>query len=129
MNRDFLSNFERSETKREAPVEDSEGSSAEQDVEFRDGDYIRNVCFVWPDGRRKFIPYGRLDSGEIDDEYETIRLTFGVEIVELTGVRLLPLFYSFMEHKRKIVYCDDPRYNELSDNGSIVNNIVIVQNT
>ena len=127
MNRDFLANFERPKKaghQEERPVDTSEEL---REAEYGEGDYIRNVCFVWPDGRRKFLNYGHLDSGEINVEQDTIHLFFRAESVELIGLRLLPLFEAFMDHKPKFVYCDDARYNELSTDETIINEILITE--
>ena len=128
MNRDFLSNFERPNPKPETPGQQIGPAEETESTEFANNEYIRNICFVWPDGVRKFISYARLDSGELNADQDTIRLLFGAETVELTGLNLLLLFEAFMEHRRKFVYCDDPRYNDLIDEGPVVNNIVIIQN-
>jgi hypothetical protein len=129
MNRDFLSNFEKEDdrTVKSNAVNDSTEESG--NGEYVDGDYPLNVCFVWPDGKRRFAEYSRLSSGEINSDHEMIRLHFGSDTVELTGLALLPLFDSFMDHKRKFVYCDDARYNDLNDTESTVNEINIIHST
>jgi hypothetical protein len=127
MNRDFLSNFERPNQDKGDEQTTSDNSEELREAEYGDGDYIRNVCFVWPDGRRKFLNYGRLDSGEINEEQDTINLFFRPENVELVGLRLLPLFEAFIDHKPKFVYCDDARYNELSTDETIINEIIITE--
>lgn len=125
MNRDFLSNFERPSKPKSTPVEPEQEEANMDENEFSDNDYVRNVCFVWPDGRRKFMNYGRLDSGEISPEKDNIRLFFGSEVIELIGLNLENLFTSFALHKRKYVFCDDARYNDLNedDNATIINEI------
>jgi len=126
MNRDFLSNFEQPKNQPEvAESGDIEWVSNVEVTDYRHGESGHNVCFVWPDGRRKFMEYSRLDSGEINPDNDIVRLMFGTETVELTGIGLLPLFKSLMAHGRKFVYCDDARYNSLSNDEPIVNEIII----
>jgi hypothetical protein len=128
MNRDFLSNFERLKKPIEPDSASQEKAKNEAENEFHDGDYIRNVCFVWPEGKQRFFNYIHLDSGEITEDHDTIKLIFGSDTVELVGLRLLPLFTAFLAHKPKYVYCDDARYNELDSDGAIVNEINVEQN-
>lgn len=125
MNRDFLSNFEHSDQQSKKEREESVLADPVGDVEYQNWGQLKYVCFIWPNGNRKFYFYNRLDAGEINPDYDTIKLSFGAEIVELMGLGLLPLFESFMEHRRKYVYCDDSRYNDLTDNEPVVNEIVI----
>lgn len=125
MNRDFLSNFERLNKPKSAPAKPEPEETIMDDNEFSDSDYVRNVCFVWPDGRQKFISYSRLDSGEISPEKDNIRLFFGSDVIELIGINLETLFTSFALHKRKYVFCDDARYNDLieDESAAIINEI------
>ena len=49
-------------------------------------------------------------------------------MVELIGLRLEPLFIALQAHRRKYIYCDDPRYNDLSsDSEFVVNEILVSQ--
>lgn len=127
MSRDFLSNFERKTKKEDTPPdeEQTDETTAELPSEFNEGEYNRNLCFVWPDGSRVFFPYARLDSGRLNSDNDTIQLAFGVEVAEIIGLYLLPLFSMIMDHKKKFVYCDDARYNDLSELTPVVNEINI----
>jgi hypothetical protein len=129
MNRDFLSNFEPENKK--AQTETTEETTIpinENDDEFTHHDYIRNISFIWPDGKWHFMNYSRLDSGSIDAEQTLIRLSFGSETIELIGVRLLPLLKSLIAQRKKYIYCDDERYNQLHDDDAVVNNVILIQN-
>lgn len=66
--------------------------------------HMRNVCFVWPDGRRVFISYAYLISGEltIDDDLNKIVLTFSNQIVIIKGYELKQLFVALM--KQMVLY-------------------------
>jgi len=127
MNRDFLSNFERPKPKREEPPAEAEASTLPDEAEYTESEYPLNVCYVWPEGNQAFSEYSRLAGGKINADYTCIQLNFGGEIVELTGIALLPLFESLMGHRRKFIYCDDARYNDLVEDAPVVNEINITQ--
>jgi hypothetical protein len=126
MNRDFLSNFERPIDQNDQDALENSVLSYAQNSEYETDGNSRFVCFVWPSGKHMSAYYNRLDKCEINDDQDCIRLVFGTETIELKGVRLFPLFLSIMIHKRKLIYCDDARYNDLADeNDGVVNNISI----
>jgi len=128
MNRDFVSNFDSSFKKKQEHKPEPFEPDESKDVEYSGHEYIRNLYLVWPEGKRVFFAYNRLDSGYINEDQTSLRLMFGSDIVELTGIKLLPLLNSISTHKRKYVYCDDARYNHLNDDDEpIVNDIVISQ--
>jgi len=127
MSRDFLSNFEQPERKQEMPTNGDDLSPDSEAVEYEGGEYRQNLCFVWPDRPRTFYEYHALYKGAINADYTTIRLYFGQEVVELVGIYLMPLFNSIMAHKRRLIYCDDARYNEISESDFVVNEINLSQ--
>lgn len=130
MSRDFLSNFEPPKTTKSEFTDTAQSYAPDkEDLEYSESDYVRNLYLVWPDGHRHFINYNRLDSGSVDEAQQQLRFNFGNEVVELLGIRLLPLFNSISTHKRKYVYCDDERYNELDNCMPTVNEINIIQNS
>ena len=72
----------------------------------------RNVCLVWPDGRRAFLNYAYLVAGEYEPNGETnvIRLGFSSHNVTLQGYSLEPLFMALLDHLPRIITAIDPRY-------------------
>lgn len=89
----------------------------------------KNICFVWPEGRKFFLNYAYLVSGEYQAEDNNITLIWTTHIVTLKGYQLEKLFDELMQHLPKYVVCVDMRYNQISENGkSVVNEIGVVTN-
>lgn len=74
--------------------------------------HMRNLCFVWPDGRRVFIGYAYLISGEmtIDGEINKIVLTFSNQIVTIEGYKMEELYQALMEQRMLYVAQFGERY-------------------
>lgn len=90
----------------------------------------KNVCFVWPDGKRIFLNYSYLVSGEYQPEENSITLTWTTHVVNLKGYQLEKLFNELMHHLPKEVVCIDTRYIQTIVNGtSIVKDIFVLENT
>lgn len=90
--------------------------------------HTRNVCLVWPDGRRAFLNYAYLVAGEYEpnDEKNMIRLSFSSHSVTLQGYSLEPLFMALLDHLPRIITAIDPRYVLDEDReSSVVINIVL----
>lgn len=97
---------------------------------YNEESHTRNICFIWPDGKRKFLSYGYLVSGEYSPDESNITLAFTTEILVLKGVNLESLFYEVMNHMAKQVVCTDARYNLIGeDQKFVVNEILIVKST
>lgn len=91
--------------------------------------YVRNLCFVWPNGRKKFFSYSYLITGEYDPEKSTITLTFTSDTVIMKGLRLDALFSELLSLSPKKIVCADERYNSLvEDDWYLVNEIEIIRN-
>lgn len=89
----------------------------------------RNVCFLWPDGKRFFLNYNYLVSGEYLPEENNITLTWTTHVVTLNGYRLELLFSELMLHLPREIVCIDTRYNQVVDSGkSVVNVISVLEN-
>jgi len=86
----------------------------------------RNVCFILNNGRRIFLNYSYLVSGEYHPEEKIITLTFTSHIVKLKGIQLDALFNEFMQYLPKQLVCSDDRYNSLNEGkASLINSIEI----
>ena len=84
----------------------------------------RNICFVWMDGRRIFMNYSYLVSGQYLPEENMIILTFTTQVFILKGIHLETLFYDIMRYASKQIVCMDTRYNLIDENDrSVVNQI------
>lgn len=77
--------------------------------------HVRNICFVWVDGKRVFLSYAYLISGEYNPEEAAIRLIFTTHSVLLKGNHLESLFYELMAQITRQIVCVDSRYDVLSE--------------
>ncbi|MBN8820631.1 MULTISPECIES: hypothetical protein [unclassified Spirosoma] len=73
---------------------------------------VRNLCFVWENGRRAFFNYAYLVSVDlvITDNLNEILLYFSGHIVTLKGYQLSPLFDLLFDHSLKTIRASNPRY-------------------
>lgn len=114
-------------------MKNSNPASTENAVEETDH-YVResntrNVCFVFPDGNRKFLNYGYLVSGDYMPDAGLITLEFTNCTITLNGIHLEALFYEFMQHLPKEIKCVEDRYNALEEKERpVVNKIKILNN-
>jgi hypothetical protein len=89
-----------------------DGSNTPQRSTSQSG-YIRNLCFVWPDGSKKFLNYAYLISGEYFSEPGSIKLIFTSDHVTIDGINLDALFGLILEHSVSEVIVIAPRYQQL----------------
>ncbi|MCF0061325.1 hypothetical protein MUK70_18980 [Dyadobacter chenwenxiniae] len=90
--------------------------------------HARNLCLVWPDGRRAFFNYAYLVSADFDpnNAMNVIRLGFSSQNVLLQGYGLEALFMQLLDHLPRIITAIDPRYLPVeTGSGSIVVNIEV----
>ncbi len=91
--------------------EKKDGEPSPPEIERYDApDSVRNLCFVQPDGKRLFLNYAYLVSGEYVPEEDSINLVFTTHTVKLTGHHLDALYESLAEHVPKKIACVDKRY-------------------
>lgn len=74
--------------------------------------YTRNVCLIWPDGRRMFFNYAYLMAAtfEPNAEMNTIQLDFSSHTVHLKGYQLEKLFMALLDHFPRLILATDLRY-------------------
>lgn len=92
------------------------------DKSYPDEGHARSICFVWPDGRRMFLNYSFLVSGEYLPDESNIVLTFTSNTFVLKGVNLEGLFYDIIRQQAKQVTCIDARYNVVGDGEKFIVN-------
>jgi hypothetical protein len=95
---------------------------------YSEAGVTRNVCFVWPDGRRAFFNYAYLIASDFEPngDKNRIRLTFSSNKVELEGYGLEKLFMDFFQHLPRIVLITDPRYaNQETGQAAVVVDVII----
>lgn len=75
--------------------------------------HTRNVCFVWPDGKRMFFNYAYLVAAQFNpsEDINEIKLEFSGHTVTLKGYGLEGLFMEFLDHLPRIVMAVDERYS------------------
>lgn len=77
------------------PANKPDGNDSEVENQFyeKHGN-VRNVCFAWPDGKKIFLNYAYLVSGELNvsDEMNIVTLTFTSHTATLKGYNLALLF-------------------------------------
>jgi len=82
---------------------------------YPSGGHVRNVAFVWPDGRMQFFNYSYMLTCTYDKDGGSIKIEFSTHHVELKGQKLEALFYELMTQTNKIIRCHDRRYQQLDD--------------
>lgn len=104
----------------------SEHQSKAYEEFYPEENHVRQICFVWLDGKRIFMNYSYLVSGEYLPEANRITLTFTTHVFILNGVNLETLFYDIMNQLSKQITCIDARYNLIGeDEKPVVNEIVL----
>jgi hypothetical protein len=102
-------------------------SEPEESSSFPTGSNVRNVCFAWPDGRKLFLNYSYLVSGEYIPDQAAIVLAFTTHTISLKGVMLESLFDDLLAYIPKVISCTDARYNALAGEKEIVVNEICVE--
>ena len=88
----------------------------------------RNLTIVLADGKKVFLNYAYLISGELGIEGDQIVLTFTTHTVEFKGSKLDKLFEEFTGHLIKQVTCTDQRYNDiLKRDETVINEVIIIK--
>jgi hypothetical protein len=115
--------WENDPTQKEAGEERSKQS-------FPSVSHARNLCIVWEDGKRMFLNYAYLISGELQPEDSTIALLFTTHSVQIKGSNLENLYEEFTGHLIKQITCTDERYNAtVGTDETVVNEITVIKNS
>lgn len=89
--------------------------------------YARALRMVWPDGKRMFLHYSYLVSGECTPDETTVSLVFSAQTVTIKGRNLGELFEGISQQLVREIACMDERYNETLEEKEIVINEIDVQ--
>jgi hypothetical protein len=106
--------------------QDSSIGSISGDTKYPTAGNTRNLCFVWPDGKRMFINYAYLVSGQYSPAEGSIVLVFTTHTITLKGTTLEPLFEDLMGQVTRQVVCMDQRYSETFDDGQVIVSEIVV---
>lgn len=115
MSRDFELKFD--EYKDNNPAQKEGAGDPDQ---YPSGGNVRNLAFVWPDGKMQFFNYSYLITCTLDNEAGSILMEFSTHQVELKGQRLESLYNDLMMQSCKVIRCSDKRYSELEENNKPV---------
>lgn len=107
----FKTNFDQSGNGNaitKSPVQDAANGVAAHDTDS----LVRNLCFIWTDGRKAFFNYAYLVSVDLVliDPVNVMLLYFSGQIVTLKGYCLEPLFDLLLDHTPKVIAASDSRY-------------------
>lgn len=106
--------------------ESTESGSRTFDESYPEASHARCICFAWQDGKRMFLNYSFLVSGEYFPEENSITLIFTSQTLTMKGVNMEGLFYSIMHQLTKQITCTDVRYNLIGEGEKFsVNEILI----
>lgn len=83
---------------------------------FESAGHVRNLCLTWPDGKRKFMNYAYLVTGEYSPEDGRILLVFTSETIVLVGIRLNLLFNDLLSHLPLDIMMIEQRYSSTVNN-------------
>ncbi len=91
---------------------------------------IRNLAFVWPDGKMQFLNYSYLVSCVYDPKEECILMEFTTHSVELKGYKLNILVHELMASIPRLIFCTNDRYRAIEDGDKpVVNSINVTLKT
>lgn len=110
MNQGFKLRFD--QLRENDPSSPDNGSASLEAELYPSGGHSRNLCLIWPDGRRAFFNYAYLVVGEFkpNTEKNSIKLSFSSHSVSLEGYSLQSLFMALLDHLPRIITATDPRY-------------------
>ncbi len=89
--------------------------------------HMRNLCFLWPDGKKLFLNYAYLVSCafEADGETNTITLAFTSHTILLKGYGLESLFDALMDQLPRVIDAQDARYRQAGEAAPMVTEIEV----
>jgi hypothetical protein len=136
MSQNFKLNFEqmRRGEQNEESQPNADNQSAQQNDAFSTYPAVGNgrmLCFVWPDGKRVFLNYAYLISGELKQEEPDglyIILTFSSGQVTMKGTGLEVLYEALVNQSPKTILVSDSRYIQLDDSNETVVTEITLQN-
>jgi len=105
-------NFDKLNKGKDGQSNDQSKPNDSQEIEnYSTSAHVRNLCFVQADGKRLFLNYAYLVSGEYTPETNTIKLVYTTHEITLKGRNLENLFESLMAHVPRQITAVDKRYD------------------
>lgn len=87
--------------------------------------HMRDVCFVWPNGRRLALSYNDLIYKELTDDCELI-LRFSSAVIKISGYKLETMHRAFVQQLPLYVSIQNEGYQDKICHGSIVTSIEVI---
>lgn len=106
MSQDFKLKFD--EYKNNDPSEKKDRDNSDQSPS---GSNIRNLAFVWPDGKMQFFNYSYIITCILNDK--NIEIEFSSHNVKISGQKLNQLFNMIMNQSIRVITIYEERYGEL----------------
>ena len=111
MSQDFKLNFYDSREVKQTGQET--GDAQDESALYDTPGNVRNLCFVWPDGRMKFLNYAYLISANFNPIEGEIMIIFSSSKIILKGHSLVTLFKLLITFQVKLITCVDCRYQNI----------------
>ncbi|PAW93158.1 hypothetical protein CKK33_06480 [Mucilaginibacter sp. MD40] len=92
--------------------------------EYKTSSSVRNLCLIWPDGRKKFFNYAYLVSAEYAPADGLIQIAFTSATIMIKGIKLDMLYDKLLFHTPLKIVCQDERYNPVATDDYCVNEII-----
>lgn len=127
MSLSFKNNLEEMRDNSPATIEQALDTDYKASENYDTPGNVRNLCFVWPDGRMKFMNYAYLISGEYSPASSDIILIFTSNIITIKGLHLEKIFSEITTHLLKTVYCINERYTSISETNVAVESIIFLE--
>lgn len=120
-------NFDRLNKKKSGQKNDTPNHTDDQDSNrYSTPAQTRNLCFVQADGKKLFLNYAYLVSGEYLPGDNIIKLIYTTHEITLKGRNLEGLFESLMAHVPRQIVVVEKRYERMKEESNVVNEINIV---
>lgn len=114
-------NFDKLNRGKDVQNTDASNPNNTQEIEnYSTTGHVRNLCFVQVDGKRLFLNYAYLVSGEYLPEANTIKLVYTTHEITLKGRNLEGLFESLMAHMSRQIVAVEKRYEGMKEGGDTV---------
>lgn len=120
-------NFDKLNKSKDGQSNDPSKLNGDQEIEnYSTSAHVRNLCFVQADGKRLFLNYAYLVSGEYTPEANMIKLVYTTHEITLKGCNLEGLFENLMAHVPRQIVAVEKRYEGIkSENSATVYEIGI----
>jgi hypothetical protein len=112
----------------DADGDNANTASGTYDHSYKSETRVRNLCFVFQDGKKTFLNYGYLVKVDFYPDNDTIIMIFTSDKIRLKGVNMDTLFYDLLDHIPRQIVATDPRYNLIGeDQKPVINEIEIIK--